>query len=108
MAPGLFRREGSSAVVIARDGNTAAGAHSPQHHAGAGSVSEALIIALLILANGVFAGAEIAVVALRKTRIEELAEEGNGGARAVLALRREPERFLATVQVGITVISAGA
>ena len=71
-------------------------------------MSEALIIALLILANGVFAGAEIAVVALRKTRIEELAEEGHGGARAVLALRREPERFLATVQVGITVISAWA
>lgn len=71
-------------------------------------MSEALIIALLILANGVFAGAEIAVVALRKTHIEELAEEGKGGARAVLALRREPERFLATVQVGMTVISAGA
>lgn len=71
-------------------------------------MSEILIILLLTLANGVFAGAEIAVVALRKTRIEELAEEGHGSARAVLALRREPERFLATVQVGITVISAGA
>jgi putative hemolysin len=69
---------------------------------------ELTVVLLLVLANGVFAGAEIAVVALRKARIAELAEEGHGGARAVLALRRDPERFLATVQVGITVIGAAA
>jgi putative hemolysin len=69
---------------------------------------EFVIILLLVIANGVFAGAEIAIVALRKNRIEELAEEGRGAARAVLSLRRNPERFLATVQVGITVVGAAA
>jgi len=70
--------------------------------------TELFVIVLLVLVNGIFAGAEIAVVALRKTRIDELAERGSGGARAVLALRKDPERFLATVQVGITVVSAAA
>lgn len=69
---------------------------------------ELVVIFVLVLANGVFAGAEIAVVALRKSRIQELADEGRGSARAVLALRKEPERFLATVQVGITVVGAAA
>jgi putative hemolysin len=71
-------------------------------------LTEVVIILALIAANGVFAGAEIAVVASRKTRIQELAEEGRSSARAVLGLRENPERFLATVQVGITVVSATA
>lgn len=54
------------------------------------------------------AGAEIAIVALRKTRIQQLVAEGRRGARAVARLRDNPERFLATVQVGITVIGAAA
>jgi putative hemolysin len=58
--------------------------------------------------NGVLAGAEIAVVALRRTRIRELVESGSGSARAVEALREQPERFLATVQIGITVVGATA
>jgi putative hemolysin len=58
--------------------------------------------------NGVLAGAEIAVVALRKTRIRELVDGGSGSARAVQALREQPERFLATVQIGITVVGATA
>jgi putative hemolysin len=70
--------------------------------------NELITIFALVLANGFFAGAEIAIVALRKTRIQELAEEGRSSARAVLALRDDPERFLATVQVGITVVSATA
>jgi putative hemolysin len=69
---------------------------------------ELTVVFLLVLANGILAGAEIAVVTLRRARIAELAEDGHGGARAVLALRRDPERFLATVQVGITVIGAAA
>lgn len=69
---------------------------------------ELVVVVLLVLVNGIFAGAEIAIVALRKARIVELAQNGHGGARAVLALRRNPERFLATVQVGITVIGAAA
>lgn len=71
-------------------------------------VSEIVIILVLILVNAVFAGAEIAIVTMRRGRILELAEEGRGSAKAVLALREQPERFLATVQVGITVVGATA
>jgi putative hemolysin len=69
---------------------------------------ELIIILALTVAGGVFAGAEIAVVALRKTRVHELIEEERSGARSVAALKEQPERFLATVQVGITVIGATA
>lgn len=67
---------------------------------------DALIILALIAINGVFSGAEIATLSVRKTRLRELIESGKRGARAVQALRDQPERFLATVQVAITVISA--
>lgn len=71
-------------------------------------VTEVLIILALTLANAFFAGAEIAVVGTRKTRLEQLAENGRRSAAAALALRANPERFLATVQVGVTVVSATA
>jgi putative hemolysin len=71
-------------------------------------LSELLIIFALILLNGIFSGAEIAVLSVRKTRVRELVEGGSRRARAVNALRERPERFLATVQVGITVVSATA
>ncbi|WNG44950.1 HlyC/CorC family transporter [Archangium minus] len=63
---------------------------------------------MLVLANGVLAGAELAIISVRKTRVRELVESGRRGARAVSALRDNPERFLATVQIGITVVSATA
>ncbi|MCP3057245.1 hemolysin family protein [Myxococcus sp. K38C18041901] len=63
---------------------------------------------MLVLANGVFAGAELAIISIRRTRLKELMEQGSGSARAVEALRANPERFLATVQIGITVIGATA
>src|SRR3954468_18140371 len=66
------------------------------------------ILLLLILANGVLAGAEIAIVSVRKTRIQALVDEGGWRARALAYLRAQPERFLATVQVGITVVSTTA
>jgi putative hemolysin len=69
---------------------------------------ELTFIVVLVLANGVLAGAEIAVVATRRTRLEELLENGKKSARAVLALKDNPERFLATVQIGITLVSATA
>lgn len=69
---------------------------------------EAIIILLLIVANGLFSGAELAVISLRKTRLRELIDEGHARARAVQALRDQPERFLATVQSAITVIGAAA
>lgn len=58
--------------------------------------------------NGVFAGAEIAIVTVRKTRLEQLVQSGSRRARAVKRLRDNPERFLATVQIGITVVGATA
>jgi len=70
--------------------------------------TELLVIVALTLANGLFAATEIAILSVRKTRLRELAAEGNGAARALLGMRAEPERFLATVQVGITVIGATA
>jgi len=71
-------------------------------------VLEVIFILLLVLANGVLAGAEIAVVSTRRTRMEELLENGKRSARAVLLLKDNPERFLATVQIGITLVSATA
>jgi putative hemolysin len=69
---------------------------------------EIAIVLALIAANAFFAAAEIAVVAVRKTRLQELVDAGRGGARSAYALRERPEQFLATVQVGITVVGATA
>lgn len=71
---------------------------------------EIVIIFLLVLANGVFSMAEISVVAARKVRLQQRAEEGDHRARAALELAQTPAQFLSTVQVGITLIGilAGA
>jgi len=73
-------------------------------------LTEILIILFLLLANGVFAMAEIAVVSSRKARLKTLAAAGSGQARAALALAEKPEDFLSTVQIGITLVGifAGA
>ena len=65
---------------------------------------EALIIVLLIIANGVFSMSELAVVSSRKVRLEQWAKEGNVKARAALRLISSPNNFLSTVQIGITLI----
>jgi putative hemolysin len=65
---------------------------------------ELLIIALLILLNAVFVAAEIALVTVRRTRIDQLADEGNGAAGRVKKLISQPGRFLAVIQLGITFI----
>jgi putative hemolysin len=62
----------------------------------------------LTLLNAVFAGSEIAVISLRASRLRELVDEERAGAEAVTTLRANPEQFLATVQVGITVVGAAA
>lgn len=71
---------------------------------------EVTLILLLVIANGVFSMAEMAVVSARKARLRQRAEEGSKGARAALALSLNPTDFLSTVQVGITLIGtlAGA
>ena len=65
---------------------------------------ELLLIFSLILANGFFAAAEIAIIATRKTRIDTLVEKGVRSAAAVARLKNDPDRFLATVQIGVTVM----
>ncbi|MBE7499400.1 MAG: HlyC/CorC family transporter [Verrucomicrobiales bacterium] len=65
---------------------------------------EIAVIFALLLANGLFAMSEIAVVSARKARLRQRAEAGNSRARAALELAENPNRFLATVQVGITLV----
>ena len=67
---------------------------------------EAVIIFILILANGFFAASEIAIIATRKSRIDALLEKGVKSAAAVARLKNDPDRFLATVQIGVTIVSS--
>lgn len=71
---------------------------------------EVTLILLLVLANGLFSMAEMAVVSSRKARLRQRAEDGSHGASVALALAENPHDFLSTVQVGITLIGtlAGA
>ena len=63
---------------------------------------EFLIILGLILLNGIFSMSEIAVVSARKSRLEIDANKGSSGARTALKLAENPDRFLSTIQIGIT------
>lgn len=71
---------------------------------------EVVIVLCLLLANGVFAMAEISLVSSRKARLKKFADEGSSAAAKALALAEEPNRFLSTVQIGITLVGvlAGA
>ncbi|HEX6885399.1 MAG TPA: hemolysin family protein [Planctomycetota bacterium] len=71
-------------------------------------MSEILVILALILVNGLLSGAEIAIISIRRSRLEELVRGGRAAALAARKLREQPERFLATVQVGITTAGAAA
>jgi putative hemolysin len=67
---------------------------------------EILLISIFILINGFFAASEIAVVTARRTRIKQLMDEGNENAGIMNKLREEPDRFLATIQIGVTLAGA--
>jgi putative hemolysin len=69
---------------------------------------EIAILLGLILANGFFAMAEIAMVSVRRERLRMRAEKGDAGARLALELAESPNRFLSTVQIGITLIGVVA
>lgn len=66
---------------------------------------EILIILFLVVLNGVFSMSEIALVSSRKTKLEILSKNGDKRAQAALDLANSPNRFLSTVQIGITIIS---
>jgi len=68
--------------------------------------TDILIILVLILINGFFVAAEIAFVSVRRTRLDELAEAGDRGAKRAQVLMRDPGRFLAVIQVAITFLGA--
>jgi putative hemolysin len=76
----------------------------------AGVALQIAVIVVLTLLNGLFAMSETALVSSRTTRLKERAEAGDGGARAALKLAESPNRFLSTVQIGISLIGvlAGA
>lgn len=72
-----------------------------KHH---NKLLELLIIFLLVLLNGIFSMSEIALVSSRKSRLEAAARNGDKKAKAALDLANSPNRFLSTVQIGITLI----
>lgn len=69
-----------------------------------GVLVEIVFVCLLIFLNGLFAMSELAVVSARKARLKQRAESGDRGALAALELADDPNRFLSTVQIGITVV----
>ncbi len=76
-----------------------------------GSLSlEIFLIIALILANGLFSMSELAILSARKARLQKLADEGDENARIALDLAENPNRFLSTIQIGITIVGilAGA
>ncbi len=64
----------------------------------------AAVLLLLVLFNGVFAAAEMAIATARRSRLQARADDGDGGAEAALRLQDDPNRFLSTIQVGITLV----
>src|SRR5919198_5165295 len=68
---------------------------------------ELLAVAALILLNAFFVGAEYGLVTARRTRIKELEDEGHRTARSVLRITESPPRFIAAMQLGVTLASLG-
>lgn len=64
-----------------------------------------IIVLLLILLNGIFVTAELAIISSRKHKLKQLANDGSKNAKVALELAENPNRLLSTVQVGITLIS---
>jgi putative hemolysin len=66
---------------------------------------EILIVLLLIVVNGIFVMSEMALVSVRKVRLQQIANQGNAEARIALELANAPNQFLGTVQIGITLLA---
>ncbi|HWP45335.1 MAG TPA: CNNM domain-containing protein, partial [Blastocatellia bacterium] len=71
---------------------------------------EGMLVVMLIMANGVLAMSEMAIVSARKVRLAQRARRGEKGAAAALEMANDPNQFLSTVQIGITLVGilAGA
>lgn len=67
---------------------------------------EFIFILVFLILNGFFSASEIAVVTSRRSFLKKLSEEGNSSADKLLKLQKEPDRLLATVQIGVTVMGA--
>jgi putative hemolysin len=65
-------------------------------------VTRLLILGLLVLTNAFFAASEIAIISLNDTKLRKMAGQGHVRAKLLAALLKEPSRFLATIQVGVT------
>lgn len=66
-----------------------------------------ILLVGIVLLNGFFAAAEVALVSVRRSRLNQLASEGNAAARAALELLANPERLLSVTQLGVTLASLG-
>src|SRR5437762_1126485 len=66
-----------------------------------------ILLAAIVALNAFFAAAEVALVSVRRSRLRELAEQGNASARAALGLLANPGRLLSSTQVGVTLASLG-
>ena len=69
-----------------------------------GTLVELLVIVVLVALNAVFVAAEIALVTIRRTKVDQLVDEGRRGARRVKRLSTDPSRFLAVIQIGVTFV----
>lgn len=66
--------------------------------------TEIIIVLLLVMVNGIFAMTEMAMVSSRKTRLQDRADKGDAGARKALDALKDPNRFLSSIQIGITLV----
>ncbi|HVO98815.1 MAG TPA: hemolysin family protein [Bryobacteraceae bacterium] len=66
-----------------------------------------ILLAAIVALNGFFAAAEVSLLSVRRSRLKELADQGNAGARAALDLLANPSRLLSATQVGVTLASLG-
>ena len=69
------------------------------------SVMDIILVFILVLLNAFFVASEFALVSVRRTRIDQLAAEGNGAAVVVKSAVRDLDRYIAATQVGITIAS---
>jgi putative hemolysin len=67
-------------------------------------LSDILLIFFLVMVNGFFSASEISLISLRKSRVRQLVKSGNAAALRIQSLQEEPERFLGTVQIGVTLV----